>query len=72
MRRSYHFPFGDLRSDEDMTAGNPVPLRVGEIRSYMPITMDAGDGETISQVGYRSVCLRTFARPPFVARLSVC
>ena len=54
MLRAYHFPFEDLRSDEDMIAGNAIPWRVGEIRAYTPITMDAGDGESISQIGYRS------------------
>jgi hypothetical protein len=54
MRHAYHFPFEDLRSDEDMIAGNSVPWRIGEIRAYTPITMDAGAGETISQIGYCS------------------
>jgi len=54
MRRAYHFPFEDLRSHEDMTAGNSLPWRIGEIRAYTPITMDAGAGETISQIGYCS------------------
>ena len=54
MQRAYHFPFEDLRSDEDVIAGNSVPWRAGEIRTYAPITIDAGDGETISQIGYRS------------------
>jgi hypothetical protein len=54
MFRAYHFPFEDLRSDEDVIAGNSLPWRIGEIRAYTPITMDAGDGETISESGYRS------------------
>jgi hypothetical protein len=54
MLRAYHFPFEDLRSDEDMIAGNSLPWRIGEIRAYTPITMDAREGETISQIGYRS------------------
>ena len=54
MLQAYHFPFEDLRSDEDMIAGNSLPWRIGEIRAYTPITMDAGEGETISQIGYRS------------------
>lgn len=54
MLRAYHFPFEDLRSDEDMIAGNSLPWRIGEIRTYTPITIDAGGGETISQMGYHS------------------
>ena len=54
MHRAYHFPYEDLRSDEDVIAGNSVPWRVGEIRTYTPITIDAGDGETISEIGYHS------------------
>lgn len=54
MLRAYHFPFEDLRSDEDMIAANPLPWRIGEIRAYTPVTIDAGEGETISQIGYRS------------------
>ena len=54
MLRAYHFPYEDLRSDEDVIAGNSVPWRLGEIRAYRPVTMDVGDGETIRQVGYRS------------------
>jgi hypothetical protein len=54
MHRAYHFPYEDLQSDEDVIAGNSVPWRIGEIRAYTPIMMDAGDGETISQIGYRS------------------
>jgi hypothetical protein len=54
MHRAYHFPYEDLRSDEDVIAGNSAPWRIGEIRAYTPITMDAGDGETTSQIGYRS------------------
>ncbi len=53
MLRAYHFPFEDLRSDEDTIAGNALPWRIGEIRAYTPITIDAGDGETISEPGYR-------------------
>jgi hypothetical protein len=52
--QAYHFPFDDLRSDEDMIAGNLLPWRVGELRTYTPITIDAGEGETISEIGYRS------------------
>ena len=37
-----------------MIAGNSIPWRIGEIRAYTPVTIDAGDGETISQLGYRS------------------
>jgi hypothetical protein len=54
MLRAYHFLFEDLRSDEDMIAGNSLPWSVGEIRAYTPITIDAGDGEAISESGYRS------------------
>ncbi len=54
MLRAYYFPFEDLLSDEDMIAGNSVPWRIGEIRAYTPVTIDAGEGETISQIGYRS------------------
>jgi len=54
MLRAYHFPFEDLRSDEDMIAGNSLPWHIGEIRAYSPVTIDAGEGETISQIGHRS------------------
>ncbi len=54
MHRAYHFLSEDLRSDEDMIAGDSVPWRIGEMRTYTPVTIDAGDGETVSQVGYRS------------------
>ncbi len=54
MLRAYHFPYEDLQSDEDVIAGNSVPWRIGEIRAYTPITIDAGDEETISQIGYHS------------------
>jgi hypothetical protein len=54
MLRAYHFPFEDLRSDEDMIAGNSLPWRIGEIRAYRPVTIEAGGGETIRQIGYRS------------------
>jgi len=54
MLRAYHFLFEDLRSDEDTIAENSLPWRVGEIRAYTPITIEAGDGETICQIGYRS------------------
>lgn len=54
MLRAYYFPYEDLRSDEDVIAGNSVPWCIGEIRAYTPITMDAGDWETISEIGYRS------------------
>jgi hypothetical protein len=54
MLRAYHFPFEDFQSDEDVIAGNSIPWRIGEIRTYAPITLDAGDGEKISEIGYRS------------------
>ena len=54
MLRAYHFLYEDLHSDEDVIAGNSVPWRIGEIRAYTPVTIDAGEGETISQTGYRS------------------
>jgi hypothetical protein len=57
MFRAYHFPFEDLRSDEDMIdmiARNSLPWRIGEIRAFTPVTIHAGDGETISEIGYRS------------------
>jgi hypothetical protein len=54
MLRAYHFLFEDFQSDEDMIAGSSLPWRVGEIRAYTPITIDAGDGETISKIGYHS------------------
>ena len=54
MLRAYHFPYEDLRSDEDMIAGNSLPWRIGEIRAYTPVTIEAGDGETISEIGYHS------------------
>src|SRR5271167_91587 len=54
MLQAYHFLFEDFQSDEDMIARNPLPWRLGELRTYTPITIDAGDGETISQIGYRS------------------
>jgi hypothetical protein len=54
MLRAYHFLFEDLRSDEEVTAGTSRPWSVGEVRAYTPITIEAGDGETISLIGYRS------------------
>jgi len=54
MLRAYHFTYEDLHSDEDVIAGNSVPWRIGEIRAYTPVSIDAGEGETISQIGYRS------------------
>jgi len=54
MLRAYHFPYEDLRSDEDVIAGNSLPWQIGESQVYTPITIDAGDGETISEIGYRS------------------
>lgn len=54
MVRAYHFLLENFQSDEDITAGNSLPWRVGENRAYTPITIDAGEGETISQVGYCS------------------
>jgi hypothetical protein len=54
MLRAYHFPYEDLQSDEDVIAGSSVPWRIGEIRAYTPVTIDAGEGETISETGYHS------------------
>jgi immunity protein 5 of polymorphic toxin system len=54
MVRAYHFLLEDLRSDEDIIAGNSVPWRIGESRDYTPVTIDAGDGEIMTELGYRS------------------
>jgi hypothetical protein len=51
---SYHFIADDLRSDEDLIAGRDDPWRIGETRTYIPVTLNAGDGELITQSGYQS------------------
>lgn len=52
--RAYHLISDDLRSDEDLIAGRDDPWRVGETRTYIPVTVDAGGGELITQLGYQS------------------
>ena len=54
MVRAYHFLSEDLRSDEDMIAGNSVPWRIAETRAFTPVAIDAGNEEIISEIGYRS------------------
>jgi hypothetical protein len=51
--RAYHFLFRDMRSDEDMIAGNERPWRVGETRRYREVRIDAGP-YTATQLGYHS------------------
>jgi hypothetical protein len=55
MVRAYHFLSEDLRSDEDMIAGNSVPWRIAETRAFTPVAIDAGNEEIISEIGYRVV-----------------
>ncbi|MGD0291460.1 MAG: putative immunity protein [Candidatus Binataceae bacterium] len=54
MIRAYHFISDDMRSDEDIVAGRDQPWRLGETRIYVPVTLDAGDGEFITEAGYHS------------------
>jgi hypothetical protein len=54
MVRAYHFLSEDLRSDEDMIAGNSVPWRIAETRAFTPAAIDAGNEEIVSEIGYRS------------------
>ncbi len=54
MNRAYHFISDDMRSDEDLIAGRDDPWRIGEMRTYIPVTLDTGDGEFITQSGYHS------------------
>jgi hypothetical protein len=52
--RAFHFISEDLRSDEDMIAGNSVPWRIAETRAFTPVAIDAGNQEIVSEIGYRS------------------
>jgi len=54
MRIAFHFLMSDMRSDEDLIAGNDRPWAVGETRVYTAIQLDAGGGETIESYGYHS------------------
>jgi hypothetical protein len=53
MIRAYHFLLGNMRSDEDVIAGNARPWRVGETRNYHGVRIDAGE-YTVEQLGYHS------------------
>jgi len=54
MMRAYHFISDDMRSAEDLIAGRDEPWRIGETRTYIAVTLNAGDGELITQSGYQS------------------
>ncbi len=43
-----------MRSDEDMVAGRDEPWRLGETRTYIPVRLDAGDGNFVTETGYHS------------------
>jgi hypothetical protein len=53
MMRGFHFLMHDRCCDEDLFAGNPQPWQIGETRIYTPVTLDAGDGQVLSEIGYR-------------------
>ena len=54
MIRAYHFISDDMRSDEDLVAGNDEPWRIGEMRVYAPVTVDPGNGDLLTESGYHS------------------
>jgi hypothetical protein len=54
MIRAYHFLSDDMRSEEDIIAGQDEPWRLGELRTFVPMRLDDGDGRLISLSGYRS------------------
>jgi Immunity protein Imm5 len=43
-----------MRSDEDIVAGRDEPWRIGEMRTYVPVRLVAGDGEFVTEAGYHS------------------
>lgn len=53
MIRAYHFLSGDMRSDEDMIAGNACPWRIGETRRYREVRI-ATCQYSATQLGYHS------------------
>jgi hypothetical protein len=54
MIKAYHFICADMRSDEDIVGGRDEPWRLGDMRTYVPVRLDAGDGEFVSETGYHS------------------
>jgi len=54
MIKAYHFLSDDMRSEEDIVAGQDEPWHLGELRTFVPIRLDGGDGRFISLPGYRS------------------
>jgi len=54
MIRAYHFLSDDMRCDEDIIAGRDEPWHLGELRTFAPMRLDAGDGGFISLSGYHS------------------
>jgi hypothetical protein len=54
MIRAFHFLFSDMRSDEDMFAGNERPWQIGEARSYVETSIEAGGGVMLHESGYHS------------------
>jgi hypothetical protein len=54
MIKAYHFICADLRSGEDIVGGRDEPWRLGDMRTYVPVRLDAGDGEFVSETGYHS------------------
>jgi hypothetical protein len=43
-----------MRSGEDIVMGLDEPWRLGDMRTYVPVRLDAGDGEFITETGYYS------------------
>jgi hypothetical protein len=54
MIKAYHFIGTDMRSDEDIVGGRDEPWRLGDMRTYVPVRLDAGDGEFVTETGYHS------------------
>jgi hypothetical protein len=54
MIRAYHFLSDDMRAEEDIIAGQDEPWHRGELRTFVPMKLDDGDGGLISVSGYHS------------------